>query len=64
MTGWGEFKKYALAHGVHGGPSTLAALQECYEDNKGSKYATIVALFKTKGKLAFLKEYNKEMGYK
>lgn len=49
MTGWKDFKKYALAHGVHNGPSTIASLQNVYEKNKGSKYSTIVALFKARG---------------
>ena len=62
--GWPDFKKYALAHGVHSGPSTIASLHTVYENNKGSKYSTIVSLFKTRGQLNFLKEYNKEMGYK
>lgn len=64
MTGWKDFKKYALAHGVHSGPSTIASLHTVYEANKGSKYSTIVALFKSKGQLNSLREYNKEMGYK
>ena len=64
MTGWKDFKKYALAHGIHNGPSTIASLQNVYEKNKGSKYSTIVALFKARGELSGLKEYNKEMGYK
>jgi hypothetical protein len=64
MTGWKEFKKYALSHGVHNGPSTIAALHDLYEKHKGSKYSTIVALFKVHGRLSFLKSYNKEMGYK
>lgn len=62
--GWPDFKKYALAHGVHNGPSTIASLKDVYEENKGSKYSTIVKLFKTKGSLNFLRQYNKEMGYK
>ena len=62
--GWSEFKKYAITHGVNNGPSTIASLHAVYEKNKGSKYSTIVALFKTHGQLNFLKQYNKEMGYK
>jgi len=64
MSGWESFKKYALSHGVHNGPGTLAELRKVYENNKGSKYSTIVALFKARGQLNFLRQYNKEMGYK
>jgi hypothetical protein len=64
MTGWKDFKKYAIKHGVHNGPHTLNELYKVYEKNKGSKYSTIVELFKTQGRLKSLKDYNKEMGYK
>jgi len=64
MAGWETFKKYALSHGVHNGPVTLKDLRKVYEKNKGSRYSTIVDLFKTQGRLASLKEYNEEMGYK
>lgn len=62
--GWRDFKKYALAHGVHNGPVTIRALMTCYEQNKGSRYATIVALFKMTGRLLSLKEYHKEMRHR
>lgn len=64
VTGWKGFKKYAIAHGVHNGSSTISALKKVYETHKGSRYSTIVALFKTQGQLNFVKEYNKEMGHK
>ena len=64
MTGWDDFKKYAISVGVHNGPSTLSALKIVYRQNKGSRYKTIVALFRARGETNILRQYNKEMGYK
>ena len=61
---WRQFKKYAIANGIHNGPATLTALADVYEMHKGSRWATIVALFKVRGQLNLLKQYNAEMGYK
>ncbi|MCK9593771.1 MAG: hypothetical protein M0Q91_17360 [Methanoregula sp.] len=59
-----QFAKYAISMGVHDGPATLAALSKVYEEHKGSRWITIVALFKAQGAINFLRDYNKEMGYK
>lgn len=64
MRGFTTFKKYAIIQGIHNGQSTIEALRLVYEQNKGSKWDTIIKLFKTKGQLDFLEQYNKEMGYK
>jgi len=64
MVGWKDFKKYALSHGVHNGPVTIRALEKVYNQHKGSRYSTIVALFKMGGRLHSEKEYHKEMGHK
>lgn len=61
---WRQFKKYAIEHGINNGPTTLAALADVYETHKGSHWITIVSLFKVQGQLNFLRQYNKEMGYK
>lgn len=64
MRGFSAFKKYAISQGIHDGQTTIEALRIVYEQNKSSKWDTIISLFKTQGQLNFLKQYNKEMGYK
>lgn len=49
MTGWNDFKKYAIAHKVHNGPATISALYDLYQVHKGSHYETIIALFRARG---------------
>ena len=61
--GYSAFEKYAIGQGVHGGPRTMEALNDLYQQHKGSRWATIVELFKTNGELLKLKEYCAEMGY-
>jgi len=60
--GWSSFLKYALAHQVPNGPSTIEALEKVYRKHKGSRHATIVALFKTQGQLDFMRQYDREVG--
>ena len=60
--GWTAFKKYALAHGVHNGPASLVALHRVYEDNKGSRYHTIVQLYKAVGTIMQQQQFEREMG--
>jgi hypothetical protein len=62
--GFTAFKNYAITQSVHNGQSTIEALRLVYEQNKGSKWDTIIKLFKTQGQLNFLEQYNKDMGYK
>lgn len=62
--GFTAFKNYAVTQGIHNGQSTLEALRLVYEIHKGSKWDTIISLFKTQGQLNFLQQYNKEMGFK
>jgi len=48
---WKQFRAYAIAHGVHNGPSTLKELEQLYDEHKGSHYRTIVELFLARGRL-------------
>lgn len=61
-SGWDAFRKYALAHGVHNGPTTIRELHKVYNKHKGSQYKTIVALFKSRGEIQFMRDYEREMG--
>lgn len=60
--GWKKFKNYALEHGCHNGPVSLAALHRVYEDNKGSRYHTIASLYKAVGTVMQQQQFEKEMG--
>ena len=62
MTGWREFKKYAIVHGVHNGPASIVALRCVWEDHKGSHYHTIVALYKAVGTVMQQQQFEREMG--
>ena len=62
MTGWTAFKIYALTHGCHNGPASIAALHRVYEDNKGSRYHTIVQLYKAVGTVMQQRAFEREMG--
>lgn len=62
MTGWREFKKYAIEHGVHNGPASIVALRQIWEDHKGSHYHTIVALYKAVGTIMQQQQFEREMG--
>ena len=62
MSGWREFKIYALAHGVHNGPVSLVALRNVYDEHKGSHYYTIVALYKAIGTVMQQQQFEREMG--
>lgn len=53
-----KFEAYAIEHGIHNGPATLAALESLYNEHKGSHYNTIVELFKVKGLLKMHEEMN------
>ena len=62
-TGYSAFERYAISQEIHNGPRTLEALNDLYQQHKGSRWATIVELFKVRGELLSLKEYCAEMGY-
>ena len=62
MSGWREFKRYAIERGVHNGPASLVALRRVWEDNKGSHYHTIVALYKAVGTVMQQQQFEREMG--
>jgi hypothetical protein len=62
MTGWTNFKKYAIAHGVHNGPASIVALRNLYDEHKGSHYHTIVMLYKAVGTVMQQEQFEKEMG--
>jgi hypothetical protein len=64
MKGFAGFKKYAVENGVHPGRRTIVALREAYEQHKGARWATIVALFKMQCALEGLKEHCAVMGYR
>ena len=59
---WQKFKRYAIEHGVHNGPVSLAALHRVWHDNKGSRYHTIVTLYKAVGTIMQQQEFEREMG--
>lgn len=59
---WQKFKIYALAHGVHNGPSTLAALYDLYTVHRGSHYVTITELFRARGEIVQRQQFELEMG--
>jgi len=54
--GWEGFVKYAVANGIHNGPQTLKALAVIYAQHKGSKWDTIIELFRTNGENEELRE--------
>jgi len=59
-----KFEAYAFEHGVHNGPSTRAALRNVYLDNKGSRWHTIVLLFKSAGVIMQQQDFEREIGCK
>jgi hypothetical protein len=59
MTGYKNFEKYAIAHGIHNGPATREALKKLYSEHKGSHYKTIVELFQARGTIAMYAEMNR-----
>ena len=61
MTNFRRFKQYAIVHEVHDGPATMAALEKCYNEHVGSRYADIVEIFKKQGSVEFLDQYIGEM---
>jgi len=44
-----SFEQFAIAQGVHNGPHTLSDLHQLRKDHKGSRWITIVELFKARG---------------
>ena len=62
MSGWREFKRYAIERGVHNGPASLVALRRVWGDNKGSRYHTIVQLYKAVGTVMQQQAFEREMG--
>lgn len=60
-SGFEKFLDYALRQGVHNGPATIRDLERTYNKHKGSRYSTIVALFKTEGENRFQKQYEDEV---
>jgi len=55
-TGLNGFIAYAIKHGVHNGPQTIKALAALYQQHKGSKWDTIIELFKARGEVNVLTE--------
>ncbi len=50
------FEQFAIEQGVHNGPATLAALHQLRKEHKGSRWITIVELFKARGEVARLND--------
>ena len=43
------FEQFAISQGVHNGPHTLSDLHQLRKEHKGSRWITIVELFKARG---------------
>ena len=53
---YAKFNRYAVEkHGVHKGAATLEALDKLYEKHKGSRWDTIIEIFKERGQYLELK---------
>jgi len=50
------FEQFAISQGIHNGPATLAALHQLRKEHKGSRWITIIELFKARGEVDALKE--------
>jgi hypothetical protein len=50
------FEQFAISQGIHDGPQTLSDLHQLRKEHKGSRWITIVELFKARGEVARLKE--------
>lgn len=56
------FERFAIEQGIWPGPQTMAELHQLRKEHKGSRWITIIELFKARGKINELLELHTPEG--